>query len=539
MGPNNAGKSSLLQGIQFAVSVAQSLKLDGVSKWRNDAISGTLSTEQLIYTPLRDVQALAPHGKLTQDHSKAIHAEFKDDEGQINLTVAKGKNKNISIKMSGEALGKKLENYEQPYSIVAPGLAGIPAFEEYKSAGLVRRAAARGDANSVFRNVLLDLSQDQTSWSIFQDQLHEIFPDVDISVYFNQEADETISAYVKREGSNLPIDSSGTGILQAIQVLAYVGVYRPSLLILDEPDSHLHPNNQRKLATLLVKLATELDFQILLSTHSRSFIDALHENDADITWLASGQIQDSEFDRIDALLELGALDAADRLNHGKVPFVVITEDENHKALRTLLDSSGLTTLKYDIWSYKGCTNLKSAVAIAKFIHDKAPGTRVIIHRDRDYVDEIELTDFVTEMRATGALPFITDGTDIESHYLNIHHLREVFPEIDISDLDSILAQATLETRDLSVKMLINERVEFSKRQKSAGVKNTPSAGTVASESHTQFDKNPERYRHGKKTLKATRRLIQERFGLNRPLEISTPALRCVQISDYVGKHMGT
>ena len=30
VGPNNAGKSSVLHAIQFAVSVAQSLRLDGV-----------------------------------------------------------------------------------------------------------------------------------------------------------------------------------------------------------------------------------------------------------------------------------------------------------------------------------------------------------------------------------------------------------------------------------------------------------------------------------------------------------------------------
>ncbi len=48
VGPNNAGKSSVLQAFQFGVSVAQSLKLDGTSRWNDDVLSGTLSTQQLV-----------------------------------------------------------------------------------------------------------------------------------------------------------------------------------------------------------------------------------------------------------------------------------------------------------------------------------------------------------------------------------------------------------------------------------------------------------------------------------------------------------
>jgi predicted ATP-dependent endonuclease of OLD family len=42
VGPDNAGKSSVLQAIQFATSVCQSLELDNVSRWSGDERSGTL-----------------------------------------------------------------------------------------------------------------------------------------------------------------------------------------------------------------------------------------------------------------------------------------------------------------------------------------------------------------------------------------------------------------------------------------------------------------------------------------------------------------
>ncbi len=50
IGANNAGKSSFLQAIHFAVAIAQSVKLvaEGVS-WRKDLFETSVSPAQLLY----------------------------------------------------------------------------------------------------------------------------------------------------------------------------------------------------------------------------------------------------------------------------------------------------------------------------------------------------------------------------------------------------------------------------------------------------------------------------------------------------------
>lgn len=529
VGPNNAGKSSVLQGVQFAVSVAQSLKLDGASRWRGDTTVGTLSTQQLVYTPLRDVHALARGGQLRQTAANAIRVEFDSDEGEAVVSVSRGKNKNISVSVTGRSVGVKLETLEEPYSVVAPGLAGIPSYEEYRSPGMVRRAAARGDANSVFRNVIYALAQDPDAWQEFHESLHVIFPDVDIEASFSHESDETIEVIARREGVTLPIDSCGTGILQAVQVLAYVGLYRPKLLILDEPDSHLHPDNQRKLARLLDDLTAKLDFQVLMSTHSRPFLDELHEGGAAITWFSSGAVQSGEYDHIRALMELGALDAADRLNHGQTPVIVVTEDTKLAPLRAVLESSGLASGGYDVWSYSGSGQTGAAVAIANFVHEKAPGTQVVVHRDRDYLSEGEVAAFLDEVQSAGAIPFVTTGTDVESHLLDLDHLQAIFPEVSATDLTSILDAATDEVREQSIKNMINARVEHANRRKRNGDSAAPSPGTIAAVAAREFDADPMRYRHGKLTLKSVRRQLQEARKLSRAVERPTPALEVPEL----------
>src|SRR3990167_10392512 len=93
VGTNNSGKSSVLQGIAFAVSIAQTSKLQGEVT--------TLSPEQLIYTPLRDVSALAFGGDLKQSRPHAIQVLFnhvtEDQQGQniessTAVEIRRGKN---------------------------------------------------------------------------------------------------------------------------------------------------------------------------------------------------------------------------------------------------------------------------------------------------------------------------------------------------------------------------------------------------------------------------------------------------------------
>lgn len=153
-----------------------------------------------------------------------------------------------------------------------------------------------------------------------------MFPKRSIEVSFNTDRDEHIKATILTGSGTLPIDAAGTGVLQAIQILAYINLSKPKLLILDEPDAHLHPNNQRRLAELLIDLSEHRDFQVLLSTHSRHLLDALRSH-ARMNWIRDGErVTDADYDEVGVLLDVGALDRGDLLKGGKIKCVVLTED---------------------------------------------------------------------------------------------------------------------------------------------------------------------------------------------------------------------
>lgn len=194
-----------------------------------------------------------------------------------------------------------------PYTVFSPGLAGVSRSETYGSDGVLLRALARGDANIVLRNILYRLNQ-KAEWTKFEEDLSQIFPGIRIKVKFDNNVDQFIDISINEGEGSIPLDLAGTGVLQAVQILGYIHLFSPRIIILDEPDSHLHPNNQRLLCSLLASIALDRSVQVLVTTHSRHVIDAMYK-DANLLWVQEGSVVlASAEDQIEILLELGALD---------------------------------------------------------------------------------------------------------------------------------------------------------------------------------------------------------------------------------------
>jgi predicted ATPase len=160
--------------------------------------------------------------------------------------------------------------------------------ERYLSPGVVRRIVARGDANLTLRNVLRMLHANQEPWDLFIQNMQSIFDGILVEVVFDENTDENIQARFQLPGGPLlPLDAAGTSILQASQILAYIALFNPQVLILDEPDSHHHPDNQRALCDLVYRLASSRGSQALISTHSRHVLDAM-KGRSSVVWLSRG-----------------------------------------------------------------------------------------------------------------------------------------------------------------------------------------------------------------------------------------------------------
>jgi predicted ATPase len=517
-GPNNSGKSSVLQAIQFATSIAQTAKA-----YTSRLDAGTLASEQLIYSPLRDVEALAPSGRFTQSRDNAIRIALEGDLGgstiECAVTVRRGKNRNLSFTITDNELGQKLAAIELPFSVYVTGLAGIPRQEEFKSEGLVRKAASRGDANSVLRNVLLLLSNDANSWEQFLADLRQVFPGIALDVHFDPTSNDFIEVrLVQAGGVALPIDAAGTGVLQTIQILSYVNVYKPSLLLVDEPDSHLHPNNQRSLARVLSEIAERRDLQVLVTTHSRHLLDELRSTSTTF-WFDKGKPVSQQFDFVQALIDLGALDEIDSLS--QLDAIILTEDSDTSLIAEIARGA-IGEFKYEIRSYSGSSNLENTLLLADFIREKAPRCRIVVHRDRDYETDATTSRISARLSGGGITPLITEGVDLEGAILSPEHISSVYPEISPERASELLNIATESAKHTSVERLTNARVKQDAER--VGGLGSVNHGEVARLAEAEYEANSARFRHGKTVLGHLSSLVQRELQRNPVLKTSSATL---------------
>ena len=452
VGGNNAGKSSVLQGIHFSISAAVASRQQGQK---------TFATELLQYNPTPDFSVLRNGSPYlnhmgTGESNLTLFSSFNAtdangapvlEESQYNIKISKGRNHgNIACNRDGdyERIGSIVTSSANLYSVYVPGLAGISQFEELRARAIVRRGVASGDANLYLRNIIYYIHV-AGELDILNERLSTIFPGTVIDVEFDEQRDHRVKVYASHNGNRNLIELCGTGLLQVLQIYSYITYFKPKLLLLDEPDSHLHPNNQIALCNAISFIAESTGTQVLLSTHSRHMMDALSD-DANFIWMRNGEIQEqgSNIDRLPMLLDLGALDDFDRLRNNEIDLIVLTEDRKTRYLERLLELNGFQMGKTLIYSYKTSSNIESASLFTDFLKNVSPGVQVMIHRDRDFMTVEESAGVEGRIAQEQAIPFITAGSDIESYFIEPNYLASMTRTVDPNDIAAWLDEVAAE-----------------------------------------------------------------------------------------------
>ncbi len=510
IGSNNSGKSTLAQMVHFGISILQSIELAG--KWGNkNTIALSLSPTQLLYSPCVDLYTLGKGGRLLEPRESAIELSLVLSDGQrIRVEIRRGRAGNIHVQVENVSAARTLASLEKPFTIYSPGLAGIARSETLISNGVLLRTIARGDANLVLRNILFRLSQESEAWNGFLDDLRRLFENIEIAVEYNEETDEHVMVSSDTGTGLVPLELAGTGVLQAVQILGYVQFFHPSVIILDEPDSHLHPNNQRLLCKLLQGVAEERSTQVFLTTHSRHVVDAL-SGQAAFLWVRNGTVEAMEQDHdLAVLLDIGALDVKEMLSRSQAKCIVLTEDALTRNLEVLLEASGLPMDDTLVLAYYGCTSPHNLRPLLDLIRASNPSAKIILHRDRDYLTDDEGHKWSTEIRNMGAEPFLSDGVDIESHFLKAAHLAKLNGKTE-DEMQTRLDCATRECRTVTFEKYVNGRTDIEKKKGTFGKLDL---GHLAACAGGIVDGDQQRFRHSKSVLKTVRQKFREDVGEN-------------------------
>ena len=470
IGGNNSGKSSFLQGIHLAITTLQSAR-SASSKVQP---ASTLGVDQFLYKPSNQPVRLNHKVEMTSKSGPDFTFTYREAETDapknFGLKMRRGKNANIALTFDHKnTFYERASDRTRPLSIFVPGLAGVALSEERRTDAIVTAGIAQGDANLYLRNVLLRLTLDQQKLDKFHSIISEVFPDLKVFCAFDEHIHTHIEVFVEIDDNKVPLELVGAGALQAIQLVAYATMYDPGLLLLDEPDAHLHPSNQRLLAATLLKIAERGSAKIVLATHSRHIFDALTRSSmTDVVWLKQGDKQDrKDSEDLSILLDLGALDSYELLTSDRCRVVVLTEDSKSDRLRTILQANGFVQDEYMLQSFDGVSNIAMSATVADFFLKQGNDTHILIHRDGDCMLAEEVAWYVN--REAAKLPdrcelFVTPLTDVEHQFCQPEHLagalkitaedaRNIIDRIIVAHNASLAADFTNKRAELKSKLL--------------------------------------------------------------------------------------
>ena len=434
VGTNGSGKSSALQALHWVLQSGRNPAIRQETGNRARTLSPSVSD----YMPSPDYKNAGNNESYGNQQGmpqldvrlKAYVNDIHGDpiETEANLWIRSAKNEGISVHIpSNNQLSTHIRDRSREISAYIPGLAGIPLSEAKLSKRVVHRQAAAGDANTVLRNLLYLLKSSSVGAkhgaSQLDDVLHwvsKVLGQLSLKVDFDDEKDFSIRATFKTgdmEGNgqpDKPLELAGIGFLQVIQIFAYLIYYRPQLLLVDEPDSHLHPNKQEDLVRVLYDAAQEYDCQVIMTTHSPSVVRAMPP-DAKLIWMKEGQVvEDPEGAR--ALMGWGLLDKT---------VLLLSEDKNTDMLRKIIAQWPEIDRKVAVWPLHGEGKTPKPEVLKELSGVFGATITLAIHRDADFMLNDEKPKWKKPFEDKGIFVWITAGSDIEAYFCTPEYLNSI------------------------------------------------------------------------------------------------------------------
>lgn len=217
------------------------------------------------------------------------------------------------------------------------------------------------------------------------------------------------------------------------------------------------------------------------------------------------------------------------MSNKDIEYLVLTEDSDIKFINEFMKIQGLIENNSEIVSYESSTKLtSSAFSLVKYIRKNHPQVKILIHRDRDYISDDMVAKIQGQIISENCIPFITNGVDIESLFVNKQHICHLYPQISDIKVDQIIKQSIEEAREDSIARMIDSELEKYGNKKPSGKENLK----ILRDVENKYAISPERYFYGKKVLGLVSSKLQKEFKSNVDLVKASPFLQNAELIEF-------
>ena len=297
-GPNNSGKTTLLQAIAVWNMALQKWLNKRTTSKATQRTGVTITRKDFTAIPLRKMYLLWTNGltALKKDELKegqklgtprvikiTLWGETGNEPWELALEFRYNTEEVIFVKPSQEHMDN-IPRATQEFKVVhVPPFSGIGAEETQYKREYQDLLIGQGKPGDIVRNLLVEVyeKKDEPYWGQLCGQIEQLFgfhllpPEYEGRPFI---LCEYLPGIPKGRGLNglprLDIASAGSGFHQILMLLAFFYARPASVLLLDEPDAHLHVILQEQIYRRLQDVASKRHCQLIIATHSEVLIDA-------------------------------------------------------------------------------------------------------------------------------------------------------------------------------------------------------------------------------------------------------------------------
>ena len=391
-GLNNSGKTTILQAVHLLTAALPTIS-SYQHAFHDDPNTRRINLgKPLASLGLQNVDMLLPHMERGADStligwfSQGLSIELKPIANtQFQFTVSSNNN---FPKEELQRLLSQTTNYSAEF-VTPPGT--VTSREDMMPQGNYQGMLAQGKGSQLWRNAIW-WSVQQEGYEAFESVkalVTRYFPDVEVlqPTLGISNPPEILLTYKERSGVKLDIAQSGAGLRTFLTLARLLEQSSASILLLDEPDAHLHASQQVVVINLLMDTALEQGKQVIIASHSPEFI--VRTPVECLRWIEPGN-PNAQPDEMRMLLERLGVTPDVHLTGHKFPAVIVyVEGKTDKPVMESLvawcrqkhpELPSVTVATHR----DGRFDAPALQAISRVIKEMKGHTRIVGIRDRDW-----------------------------------------------------------------------------------------------------------------------------------------------------------
>ena len=287
VGPNNSGKTSLLQAIATWAELGE-YWLAGNPDLVRDEKSGAYRHVELNLDGFKTV-ALSTFNELwfNQATKQPITIRASSQDWEVGFEIRYREPFVALVSPCKDTLEDHLADYSerQIKALYLPSLSGLDVSEPVYGEGVVITRLAHGKGGLVVRNLVQSVSKDPAKWETLQNVLRTVFG-YELSM---PTGDDPIRVRYRQSTKDQWYDivNGAAGFLQTVLLQAGLLFRDTSIFLIDEPDAHLHSLLKDQIYCHLREYCGERNAQLLVATHSSRLIEQAAREDVPNLFLIS------------------------------------------------------------------------------------------------------------------------------------------------------------------------------------------------------------------------------------------------------------